>query len=87
MLTQKNQSINQSKRQRWSESELERLYLSEVDVLRGRQVEALLVALVLQQSPREAIGNLHVAAVVLPCVRGGVGQQGGGLWHVARVQK
>lgn len=58
-----------------------------MDVLRGRQVEALLVALVLQQRAREAIGDLHVAAVVLLCVRGGVGQQGGGLRHVARVQK
>lgn len=68
-------------------SELECLHLSEVDVLRGRQVEALLVALVLQQGAGETIGNLHVAAVVLLRVRGGVGQQGGGLRHVARVEK
>lgn len=66
---------------------LGRRHLSEVDVLRGRQVEALLVALVLQQRTGEAIGHLDVAAVVLVSVRGGVGQQGGGLRHVGRVQE
>lgn len=58
-----------------------------MDVLRGRQVEALLAALVLQQRTSEAIGHLDVAAVVLVRVRGGVGQQGGGLRHVGRVQE
>lgn len=77
---------NQTKWQ-CSPSECNRPDLCEVDVLRGRQVEALLVALVLQQSAREAVGHLHIAAVVLLRVRGGVGQQGGGLGHIARVQK
>lgn len=68
-------------------SERVALHLSEMDVLCGREVEALLAALVLQQALREAVRHLHVAAVVLLCVQGGVGQHGGSLLHVSRVQE
>lgn len=63
------------------------LHLSEMDVLCGREVEALLAALVLQQALREAVRHLHVAAVVLLCVQGGIGQHGGSLLHISRVQE
>lgn len=62
-------------------------HLGEVHVLRGCEVEALLVALVLQQALHEPVHHLHVAAVVLVCVQGGVGQHGRGLLDVAGVQE
>lgn len=62
-------------------------HLSEVNILRGGEVEALLVALMLQQTLREPVRHLHVAAVVLLRVQGGVGQHGGRLLHVAGVQE
>lgn len=68
-------------------SECAALHLSEMDVLCGREVEALLAALMLQQALREAVRHLHVAAIVLLCVQGGVGQHGGSLLHVSRVQE
>lgn len=52
------------------------VHLSEMDVLCGCEVEALLVALMLQQTLREPICYFHIAAVVLLCVQGGVGQHG-----------
>lgn len=62
-------------------------HLGEVHVLRGREVEALLAALVLQQALHQPIHHLHVAAVVPLCVQGGVGQHGRRLLHVASVQE
>lgn len=62
-------------------------HLSEVDILRGREVEALLAALVLQQTLREPIRYFNVAAVVFLCVQGGVGQHGCSLLNVSRVQE
>lgn len=61
--------------------------LSEVDVLRGCEVEALLVNLVLQQDLSEAVGHFNIAAVERLCVHGGVGQQGGGLLNVSRIEE
>lgn len=63
------------------------LHLSEVDVLRRRQVESLLVDLVLQQALREPVGHLHVAAVEALRVHSGVGQHGGGLLNASGVQE
>lgn len=63
------------------------VHLSEMDVLRGGEVEALLVALVLQQTLRESVGYFHIAAVVLLCVQGSVGQHGCGLLDVSGVQQ
>lgn len=62
-------------------------HLGEVHVLRGRQVEALLAALVLQQTLHEPVRHFHIAAVVLLCVQGGVGQHGRGLLDAARIQE
>lgn len=62
-------------------------HLSEVDVLRSCEVEALLLVLVLQKTLREPISHLHVAAVVLLRVKGGVGQHGGRLLDMSRVQQ
>lgn len=61
--------------------------LSEVDVLRRREVEALLVALVPQQTQSEPVRHLHVAAVELLRVRGGVGQHGCRLLNEPRIQE
>lgn len=58
-----------------------------MNILRGGEVEALLVALVLQQTLREPVRHFHVAAVVLLRVHGGVGQQGGRLLYMAGVQE
>ncbi len=63
------------------------VHLCEVDVLCGGEVEALLVALVLQQTLREPICHFHIAAKVLLCVQGGVGQHGGCLLNVSGVQE
>lgn len=62
-------------------------HLGEVHVLRGCEVEALLAALVLQQTLQEPIRHFHVAAVVLLRVQGGVGQHGRGLLDAARIQE
>lgn len=62
-------------------------HLGEVDVLCGCEVEALLVVLVLQQTLREPIRHFHIAAKVLLCVQGGVGQHGCCLLNVSRVQE
>lgn len=63
------------------------VHLSEMDVLCGCEVEALLVALVLQETLREPICYFHIAAVVLLCVQGGVGQHGCCLQNISRVQE
>ena len=63
------------------------VHLSEVDVLRSGEVEALLGALVLQQTLCEPVRHFHIAAVVLLRVRGGVGQHGCRLLDVSRVQE
>lgn len=63
------------------------VHLGEVNILRGGEVEALLVALMLQQALREPVRHLHIAAVVLVRVQGGVGQHGGRLLHMAGVQE
>lgn len=43
-------------------------YLGEVDVLRGGEVEALLLALMMQESLSKSVGHFHIAAIVLLCV-------------------
>lgn len=58
-----------------------------MDVLRGSEVEAVLVALVLQETLGQLVRHLHVAAVVLLCVQRGVGQHGRRVLHVPRVQE
>lgn len=63
------------------------VHLGEMDILCGCEVEALLVALVLQQTLREPVRYFHIAAVVLLCVQGGVGQHGCGLLDVSGVQQ
>lgn len=63
------------------------VHLSEVDVLCGREVEALLVALVLQETLCEPICYFHIAAVELLCVQRGVGQNGSRLLDLSRVQE
>lgn len=63
------------------------VHLGEVDVLRGCEVEALLVDLVLQQELREAVRHLDIAAVERLCVGRGVGQQGGGLLNAPRIEE
>ena len=58
-----------------------------MDVLRSREVEALLAALVLQQSLCEPVGQFHIAAVEHLCVQGGVGQHGCRLLNLSRVEE
>lgn len=62
-------------------------HLGEVDILCGCEVEALLVALMLQKTLCEPIRYFHIAAVVLFCVRGGVGQHGCCLLNLYRIQE
>lgn len=63
------------------------VHLGEVDVLCSCEVEALLAALVLQQTLCEPICHFHVAAVVFLCVHGGVGQHGCRLLNMSGVQE
>lgn len=63
------------------------VHLREVDVLCSCEVEPLLVALMLQQALCQSVGHLDVTAKVCPGVLGGVGQHGGRLLDLSRVQE
>lgn len=51
------------------------VYLVEADILGSSQVEAMRVALVLQQCVREVVGDLNVTAIVGVCVCRGIVEQ------------
>lgn len=63
------------------------MYLVEQHVLRSAEVEALLVALVLQDGARQVIRHLHVAAVELSGILRGVTQQHRRLLNVSGVHQ
>lgn len=63
------------------------VHLSEVDILRSCEVEALLVALMLQQTLCQPVSHFHITAVVFLCVQGCVGQHGCCLLNMSGVQE